>query len=296
MKRYLAWILTLSVLTGLTGCGKNETEIPELLEPVDVQADVTEAKMDEVYNITTYSGEVVPYVEDIFFTVNGNLDQIYVSVGDKVQQGDVLAVLDTEQILQQAEALKNEIAYIVELGEFSDQERNLEIEIARKELEILEKNGTEEQKCAEKKLEIEQKELNFEQEQELRTLELQEKQNALELLREKAEMNQITAPLDGTVVYIDDAGKGDSVQAYEPVIYVADDSRLSLIAEYIPEFAVTNTDRIYAKIMDREYELDYIPYSEDEYVAMILHDQELQAKFAFQEPDDFLESGQYAAI
>jgi HlyD family secretion protein len=29
---------------------------------------------------------------------------------------------------------------------------------------------------------------------------------------------------------------------------------------------------------------------------MILEDKELKAKFAFQDPDDFLESGQYAAI
>ena len=29
---------------------------------------------------------------------------------------------------------------------------------------------------------------------------------------------------------------------------------------------------------------------------MILDDQELKAKFTFQDPDDFLESGQYAAI
>ena len=296
MKTYLAWVLAVAVLTGLTGCGKNELKTPELREPVGVQADVTEARMDEVYHVNTYSGEVVPYVEDVYFSVDGRLDQMYVSFGDTVQQGDVLAAMDTEAILQQIENLEKEIAHLLKLGEFSDQKKQLEIETACKELEILEKNGAEERKCAEKELEIEQLELNLEQNLELRNLELQEKQSDLELLQEKVEMNQVTAPFDGTVVYIGDLGKGDSIQAYEPVIYVADDSRLSLSAEYIPEFAVTYTDRIYAKIMDREYELSYVPYSESEYIAMILHDQEMKAEFSFQEPDEFLESGQYAAI
>lgn len=296
MRKYLAWILTAAVLTGLTGCGNRGAAAPELLEPADVQADVTEVQKGEIFNISTYSGEVVPYVEDVYFTVNGKLDQMYVSVGDTVQQGEVLAELDTESILQQIENQEKEIAHLLKLGEFSDQKKYLEIETARKELEILEKNGSEERKLEEKELEIEQLELNLEQNLELRSLELQELQNGLELLQEKAEMNQVTSPFNGTVVYISDQGKGDSVQAYEPVIYVADDSRLNLSAEYIPEFAVTHTDRIYAKIMDREYELSYIPYNENEYIAMILEDKELKAKFAFQDPDDFLESGQYAAI
>ena len=296
MKRYLAGLLAVFAVMGLTGCGKSYEVTPELLEPVEVKSDVTKAQMSDVYNVSTYSGEVIPYTEDAYFTVNGNLDQLLVSIGDTVEQGEVLAVLDTEPILQQITNLENEISHITKMGEFSDQKLNLNIEIARKELEVLEETQAGEQVCAEKELEIEKLELELEQTAELRSLELKEKQDELELLQEKVEKNQMTAPFSGTVVYIADKGSGDPVQAYEPVIYLADNSRLSLTAEYIPEYALTYTDRIYAKIMDQEYELNYIPYNESEYIAMILEDQELKAKFEFQEPDDLLESGQYAAI
>lgn len=296
MKRYLALGVISLVLTGLTGCSKQALEVPELLEPVAVKADIAKVTTGTVSKMVMYSGEVVPYVESISFAADGSLDQVQVLVGDQVRQGEVLALLDTEQLQEQMERLEEEMQYLEKTGEFSDRKMELDIEIANTELLILRENWADEQTCAAKELEIQKLELQLKQTREVRELELQEKQNALELLQEKEEKNQMTAPFDGTVVYISNVKKGSPIKAYEPMIYLADDSQLSLITDYIPEYEMAKTERICAKIMDREYEVSYLPYNEEEYMNMILNDVEPSAKFAFAAPDDTLESGQYAAI
>lgn len=296
MKRYLALGAISFALISLTGCGKQVMNVPELLEPVDVKVDMAEAVIGDVSKIIMYSGEVVPYVESVGFASDGSLDQIQVMVGDTVQCGDVLAVLDTEQLLEQMEVLKEEIQHMEQLGAFSDRQLELDLEIANIELLNLQENWADEETCTAKEQEIQKLELQLKQAREMRTLEIQEKQSALNLLLEKEERTRITAPFDGTVIHISDVKNGDMIQAYEPVIYLADESQLSLATEYIPEYEMIKTERIYAKILDREYELSYLTYNEEEYVSMVLNDAEPKAKFMFEEPDEMLKSGQYAAI
>lgn len=296
MKKCLAQVSVLLILMGLAGCGSDSMEPPELLEPVDVKMDVAKVQKGEIYEISTYNGEVVPYVKEVYFSADGYLDQIHVTIGDTVQKEEVLATLDNEQILEQIKKLEEEINHIVKLGEFDDRKANLDIEIACEELAVLQESGAFAQTCEAKELEIQKLRLQLEQTRELRNLDLQEKQSSLEMLRENAGKNQLTAPFSGTVVYISDIGKGDSVQAYAPVIYLADDSQLSLSTDYIPETNLTTADRIYAKIMDKEYEISYIPYDRNEYIAMMLHGEEVKTQFSFHAADSFLESGQFAAI
>lgn len=294
MKKSQVCAFVLFILMSLSGCGNNDTEIPELLEPVDVKMDVARAEMGEICELGTYSGEVVPYVEEVYFSVDGYLDQMLVSVGDTVQEGDVLAVLDEEQLMEQIESLEEEIDYIVTMGEYSDKKAELDIEIAGKELAALLESRA--QNCTEKELEIQKLKLQLEQTQELRSLELEEKQSALERLQEKSEKNQLTAPFDGTVIYVGEVKKGEQLEAYAPVIYLADDSRLFLSAEYIPEAELKSADRLFAQIMDKEYEISYVPYDESEYIAMVLYGEELDAQFSFDESDDQIRSGQFAAV
>ena len=62
-------MLILLLLTGLAGCREESAaDIPELLEPVGVQADLAEVRVDTVYKAEVYSGEVVPHVEELQFS------------------------------------------------------------------------------------------------------------------------------------------------------------------------------------------------------------------------------------
>lgn len=295
MKKCLA--AALLILAGLTGCGDSAAaEIPELLEPVNVKLDVAQAQMGEIYQIYAFNGAIVPYVEELSFQVDGTLEELTVTLGEMVTEGAVLAVLSEEQLLNQTKALEEEITNITRMGEFSDRQVNADIGIAREELAILKETGASDKTCSVKELEIQKLELSLLQDRELRELNLKEKQRSLEALEEKLGKNQITAPFNGRIVYVDQIKAGDNIQGYTPVIYIADESRLSLSTAYISESTIENADKIYAKIMDREYEITYVPYDKDEYVQMLLSGEEMKSHFLVEAEEGALKSSQFAAV
>lgn len=298
MKRKTA-LLTALLLGGLTGCGMEKEpfmEAPELLEPVDVKMDMAVAQIDDIYQVSIYSGEVVPYTEELHFTVDGYLESINVIMGDMVKEGDVLAVLNEEQNIEQIENLEKEIDDLERMGEFSDRQANADIEAAKVELEKMHAFGEFGYPGWEKELEIQKLELALAEAQELRGLELQKRQEALGKLQEKVGKNEITAPYSGRIVYIDDVRKGDAVQGYTPVIYIADDSRLSLSTEYISESAINGAARVCARILDREVEISYIPYDINEMIKAALAGEEMRAQFSIDTEEAWLSAGQFAVV
>ena len=303
MKRKAALFAVLLLAVGLTGCkedistGKElSMEVPELLEPVDVKMDMAVAQKGDIYQLSIYNGEVVPHTEELFFSVDGYLESVNVIMGDMVQEGDVLAVLSEEQAAEQIEGLEKEIENLRTMGEFSDRQAGADIEIAREELQDMHEQGQFGYAGLAKELEIQKLELALAEAQELRSLELQKRQENLRTLQEKMGKNEITAPYSGRIVYVNDMKKGDAVQGYTPVIYIADDSRLSLSTEYISESSVSGADRVCAKILDKEVGISLIPYDVNEMVRAALAGEEVRARFTFDSQEAWLSAGQFAVV
>lgn len=296
MKKYTALVMTLFILAGLAGCGTEAVTAPELLEPVAVKMDVANAEKGDIYHVTTYQGAVVPCVEELHFLVDGYLEEFSVMTGDMVQKGEVLATLSEELTLKEIEGLEDEIANLVKLGEFSDRQAQADIEIAKEELAIQKESGAAAQDCKVKELEIQKLELTLAQTRELRELELQEKRSSLQDLRSKVGKNEITAPYSGRIVYVSEVEEGAAIQGYTPVIYIADDSRMSLSTDYISESVVEGADKVYARILDKDYDISYIPYDRSELVTMMLSGEEIKTKFSIDTEDAGLQNGQFAVV
>lgn len=304
MKRKAALPMVLVFLLGLAGCAGGESqagkgismETPELLEPVDVKMDMAMAQRGDLYTLSIYSGEIIPYTEELHFVVDGQLEDINVVIGDMVQEGDVLATLSEEQTVKQIESLQKEIDDLVKMGEFNDRQSHTDIAIAREELEYIKAQGGLGYKGWVKEVEIEQLELALKETQELRSLELEKRQESLNSLLGKIGKNEITAPYSGRIVYISNAKKGDWVQGYTPVIYIADDSRISLSAEYVSESAINSADRVFARIGARDYGITYIPYEGEEIIKAALSGEELKARFSIDAEVPELIAGQFAVV
>lgn len=182
-----------------------------------------------------------------------------------------------------------------------------EIEILNKEIEIAEKNSAlaaEEspllaKEIALKKNEIEQMKTLQRQDKELRALELNNKQKELSELDVSINDNVIRAPFAGRIVYGDTLVPGSWVNAEDPVVFLADDSRFTVVCGNISDTVINRSSHIFAKIGDKEYQLEYIPIDPDEYTKMMLLGEEVNTRFEIIATEDELaqlEVGQYAAI
>ena len=119
MKKHLAAIAGLLILMTLAGCGAQRTsDAPQLLEPVDVRVDVAQAKIDTIYNITSYDGEIVPHVEELQFVTDGIIDEVKVSLGDIVEKDQVLVTLNETATREQIAAItsKTDMKILVTLS------------------------------------------------------------------------------------------------------------------------------------------------------------------------------------
>lgn len=297
MKKYMAYLAAMLMLGSLTCCQQQEDSAPELLEPVGVKVDAAPAQFGDIYTISVYDGEVMPYVEELYFSVDGRLAELTVSIGDTVQQGQVLAVLDDEEIREQLENLEEQIAYTSKLGEFDNRRMTADINIAWKELEILQEDT--ESTYAElrsKEIEIQQLQTKLEQAQQLRLLSLENLTAQLENLRKELAGVQLTAPFAGQIVYADSLQKGDSIESFVPILCIADENRLYITAQYIPEYAITGADKLYAEIAGKQYPVSYLPMDTSEYLSLVLSGEELKTRFSFDQMSQELESGQFASI
>lgn len=297
MKKITATILCMMMLAGLTGCGKEQqAEAPELLEPVGVKLDTAVAKMGDIYDIAVYSGEVVPYVEEVCFTMDGKLGQWKVSIGDTVKEGQVLAVLEDEGIREEIQNLEEQIEELQITGEFSDRSLLADIAIAKAQLWISKDAGASKESCSAKEVEVEMLEAKLRQAGELRSLKLERLNKQLAKQREKLAGISITAPFDGQVVYVMPIEEGDSVSSYATMICIADEERLSIQSEYISSQQIARADSVSARVMDQDYDVTYVPYDDSEYISMVLSGEELKSHFAIDQGAQELKSGQYAVI
>lgn len=304
MKKCLCHILILMMMTGLCGCADVQQDIPDLLEPVGVQVDTAVVVKGDMSEVNVIEADVVPYVEGLYFTEGGYVDEVHVTVGDVVSKGQVLVSLDEEKLDEQIASLEKDIVTTKKLGELSDQKAAADIKATGIELEMMWKTGEvfEWQSGPSlidyniKYVEKQKKELTLEQTQELRQLELQEKQRQLKLLKEKKGKNKLVAPFDGRVVYVAEFDVAGTVREYNTIVCVADESRLSLVSEMISETEIKRADKIYAHIMDKDYAITHQPYTAEKYVEMALAGEEIPTIFTFDAEEEGLESGQYASI
>ena len=198
------WIIVLALaMMTFSGCSllpeeQLEEQLPTITPP-------TIAKKPE-YTVTTgtietkvrATGKIMSMrEEELFFVSDGyRIRDIYVQTGQEVQEGQLLAELDTTQLENQLRQKRLQMR---------SEELNM-IEILRQADEIPPDQ-------------LEQAKIDFE----TKRLELVE-------LEEQIERAKLVAPFDGTIVSIL-YSKGDQVQAYQAVMVISDLNQLAVAAD-----------------------------------------------------------------
>ena len=142
MKR--KWIALVAVAAlALCGCEAKEPTVsePELLEPVGVRADRAEAVVGPIDVTTVLDASVVPAAEDLYFEIDGVVDEINVVPGQAVHAGDVLVTLSEEHAQEAYDALAGEYAYAQQMNDLDNRLAELEIESLNVQLDQLRRSG-----------------------------------------------------------------------------------------------------------------------------------------------------------
>ncbi len=293
----LAAILIAAVI--LSGCAEELVVAPELQEPVGVQSDTATAFIGDIYDIAHYDASVKPYVEEMYFEVSGQVAVVNAYAGKWVEEGDVLIELDQTSLVEQAESIREEIEYAERNNAYSDAMSEIDIDILEIELQQMLANHADKHEIALKENEIEQKKAALRQAQALREPDLQAKREQLEEISVSLNKNVLRAPFSGRVIYGKQLTQGSWVTAYDPVVYLADDSRLKVVGEFIPESTLKGVNRLYARIGAYDYEIEPLPIDQEDYISRVLSGETMTTEYAITGPEehmDKLEAGQYAGV
>lgn len=296
MKKYIVCGMLVLALTGLSGCQKTEVQVPSLLEPVGVEMDTAKATVGDMYTMSIYNGEVVPEVEAYSFEVDGELENFYVSVGEYVTQGQLLAKLNDEDVREKITDLEEEIADLKTEQEFEERDMAADIEIAKVQLKKVQDQHYAEEKITEKQMEVKLLELELAESQELFSLEIARLEKQAAEYKSEISFTELRAPMSGRVVYVSEAASGSRVKNQTPLICLADEENVYISSEYITPNTVKNAYKITAQIGEQEYEVTYEPLDDSEYMTMVLSGEEVTSKFTLHDENAEVESGEYVVL
>lgn len=282
-KRKIASVFAALMASGmlLTGCGTTQhREHPALLEPANVKLETTQVVRNELSSIRVLDARIIPNTAEISFDEGGYLYDLYVSVGEELYEGKVIASMvgpDFNTITD----LEEEIETLSEENEKMEAYREAQLELAR-----LSGQKTEE-------LELTQR-----QEREEAQLKLEQKERKLEQLKETdIGYTYIEAPYDCTVIAVTNSRSGSYISSTVPLIAVSRPGNPMLTCEYISEKNLNALDSYYALIHGDRYELRYIPYSKEELALMAANSVKVVSRFEVIGDDlSGITVGDYAAV
>jgi RND family efflux transporter MFP subunit len=186
------------LLFSFLGCGlfpkEDEPVVPALVEPVEQEYELFEVVRRDISRAVRGMGIVEPSEKHTlhFRRPHSRLRRIAVRLGQEVEEGSPLIFLDTEE-------LEDQIAL-----------QELRLRKARLQLERSAALGAD----------------RFSQD--MAKIDVLMEEHALATLERQYQRSVLTSPADGVVIFIDRLQEGDAVEAYRPLITVADPEKLHI--------------------------------------------------------------------
>jgi len=241
-------IIIFSVLCGCSFLPKEEEVLaPPLAEPVQLDLETAEVEKGEIIKQVKGAGNMVSStLHDLYYTRDGGrLKEVMVSEGAKVNKGDVLAEIDTGNLVQDIQQL------------------NIDLKIAELRLQQMTSEGADKYSI------------------EIGKLDIQGINNRLSHLNNELESSKIVSPVDGTIVFVSDIQQGEHVEAYESIIRVAETDELHIQYTAINEDdlkEVTAGMKAMITVQGEEVEGEVIQTPEDVPSDQLEEDPELYSK------------------
>lgn len=291
--------LGLLMLVLLCGCAAQPTaEPPVLLEPVSVAADTAAAYIGDICRMSCYPAAVTAHTEGVYFETEGSIAAVYAYPGKQVEEGEILIELDQTALTERAQTLREEVEHTERTAAYEDAISELEIERLKVELRQMQANYADAMQIALKQNEIASAQAALRQAQQLRRPELDYKKSELEKIERQLGKNVLRAPFSGCIVSMQNLSAGERIKAYEEILFLADDCRLSLSGEFVADNAFDGAERMYARIAEAEYDIEVQPVEVKGQVKQSLAGAKLMRRYRFSQGADIsgVQAGEYALI
>lgn len=298
--RLLCLTAGLSLLGSGCGVSVSEQQSKELLTPVGASIDTDTAACRDVVVIETQDGVVISETYDLSFAVSGSFGGYYVTIGDFVNEGDLLAEISQDALEEEIAALEEEIAAQQAAYEAQNQLTEIDLAVAQLQLQALRENGAADgTEIALAELEYQKSQVQYRQEQELQQFELDYKNERLAQMKENLGEVRITAPCDGEIIGMVSLANGDYVTAESPVIALAEggagETGTLVFTSYIAQTVLDDYEDYYALIDGVRVDITYRAYSESELKRLKFYGTSLPSYFEIDGGTD-ISAGTYVKL
>ena len=169
-KQMISMGMTFALLLGMIGCGKN-SEIPKLKKPVSESVQSVKAEKKSIIEEQVVMGDVTSHYAGCHYTEDKQKVEYFVTYGEHVTKGQVLAKADCSEYEAQLEDMNNQLQQ--EKEQTSYEKKHIELEIKQKKLDQKKAEQLEQQKkkAAQQKKEEQKKEEEKKQEEEAESVE-----------------------------------------------------------------------------------------------------------------------------
>ncbi len=309
-KRSLLYRMTgiVMALSVLSGCGQAEkqtgSEFIELIEPVTASANIEKVARRDLYEYETFLGVICPETEVYAFDGDVTFSHFTKFPGETVEAGEVLAYADSTQLMEEIEQMEETLEGITEA--YEDDLESLTEQITEKQSLIDTKTEwatiaiSQEERLMQEValLEVELEALYGQSDARKALYELDYSYYSQHLEELKAEGIKISIKADasGVIVALGDYDNGNWIGDGSGVVAVADESVKRMRCEYITPDELSEAEDVYAVVDGKRYEVEYIPYEQEEYESALLSGETLYSTFVIVDPADEVEFGSLVAI
>ncbi len=284
MKKICRKITVIMLIFGmcLTGCNKRLPAAPELLEPLSANESFRPVSYGDIGLNAKLSGviagKVVPMEYCHFWTAPVTIDEVLVSVGDTVNEGDVLATADADAVNKTIEDLNRQLANMSGVRETEENIYNINRKILEYELLAYNEQG-DTVSAGEKQTEINVLDENNRYARLMYEHSVSDINEQIEEQRKILNDGTLKAKVSGKVVYSKELTGDRGVTSDENVVVVADFndcyieiddvSSLNITMDGdISAFDISKWDSVYALVNGEKKYLEEFPYSKAEKLVM----------------------------